>query len=74
MPLEKSHSTKWEKASKKDQKACIDRATEACQVVCGIIASENGEKLFEDMKSTNEQVSEELRLLMIAHRDAPTRI
>ncbi len=37
---------------------------------CGVIAPEDGEKLFEAMRSTDESISEELRLLMIAHRDA----
>jgi hypothetical protein len=67
------HLKKWEKASKKDQKTCIDRATEACQVLCEVIAPEDGEKLFETVRSPSEDISEELHLLMIAHRDAPTR-
>ncbi len=72
-PLESRLITKWEKTSKRQQKACIARATEACRVVCGVIAPEDGEKLFEAMRSTDESISEELRLLMIAHRDAPTQ-
>jgi hypothetical protein len=42
-------------------------------VVFEVIAHEDGEKLFEAVRSPNEDISEELRLLMIAHRDAPTR-
>lgn len=73
-PLESRLDSKWENTSKKDQNTCIERATEACRVVCEVIAPQDGDRLFEAMKNTNEEnVSEELRLLMIAHRDAPTR-
>ena len=44
--LESRLDTKWENASKKDQNACIDGATEACRVVWEVIAPKDGEKLF----------------------------
>ena len=73
-PLGSRLDTKWENASKKDQNTCIDRITEACRVVCEVIAPQDGENLFKTMKNMGERnISEELRLLMIAHRDAPTR-
>ena len=44
--LERRLDTKREKASKKDQTACIERATEACRVLCEVIAPKDEEKLF----------------------------
>ena len=73
-PLESRLKTKWDDASKRDQNTCIDRATEACRVVCEVIAPHDGEELFNAIKNTDDgSISEELKLLMIAHRDAPTR-
>ncbi len=57
-PLESRLITKWEKTSKMQQKASIARATEACRVVCGVFAPEDGEKLFEAIRSTDESISE----------------
>ena len=52
--LERRLDAKWEKASKKDQNACIQRGTEACRIVCKVIAPKDGEKIFKAMKNVDE--------------------
>jgi hypothetical protein len=53
---------------------CIEKASEACQVICEVIAPNAGEELFQAMNSTSGiHVSEELAALMTAYKNATTR-
>ena len=39
--------TSWSEAKEEEKEVCIDKATEACNLVCEIIAPKAGPQLFE---------------------------
>ncbi|KAK3751919.1 hypothetical protein QZH41_007935 [Actinostola sp. cb2023] len=63
----------WDVASKMEKKECIEIASEACRLICSIIAPEAGEKLYTALSFTSGQDSQELKALMTAYASAPTR-
>ena len=76
-PLIFQLSTTWEEAIPEERKICIGKATEACEVICSVIAPKDGEKLFKAMhQPTAEDLvgpTEDLIALMSAYRDAMTK-
>lgn len=60
---------------KPDIKAeCIKKATEACHVVCEVIAPDAAKELFEAIQPPHEEpISGELAAMMTAYKEAPTR-
>jgi hypothetical protein len=53
---------------------CIAKASQACRMVCEVIAPNDSETLFEEVGAWQKPlVSSELAALMTAHREAPTR-
>ena len=68
----------FDEASIEEQEECIDRATEACHLVCHVIAPDDGEKLFQTLQKQNDQTTEEslpgdLLAMITAYKNAPTR-
>ena len=68
----------WHRASKREKSESIERATEACNLVCSIIAPNDAEDLLQAIthaKQDSEQttVSPDLVALMTAFAKAPTR-
>ena len=57
-PLPLTHQTfDWETASEKEKNVCIDRASEACRLVCNVITPNNGEELLNSLpKKVNPQL------------------
>ena len=76
-PLTFQLSTRWEKAKPEERKICIDKATEACKVLCSVIAPKDGEKLFQAIHQSTEEdpagPTEDLIALMLAYRDDSTK-
>ncbi len=65
---------KWEEMKPGIKTECVKKATEACHVVCEVIAPNAGEELFEAIQpARKELVSGELVAMMTAYREAPTR-
>lgn len=46
-PLMFQLKTSWDEASEQEKEVCIDKATEACHLVCDIIAPKAGPELFQ---------------------------
>lgn len=63
----------WDAASKGEKKECIEVASEACRLICKIIAPDAGEQLYTSLPFESAQVSQELKALMTAYASAPTR-
>ena len=74
-PLSFRLTSSWDETTNSEKEACIEKASEACQVICEVIAPNAGKELFEAMNSTSDdiQVSEELAALMTAYKNATTR-
>ena len=51
-------------ASRVKKAECVARATEACQLVCNIIAPDDGESLFNSL-TQKEEVPEHIQLLIM---------
>ena len=73
-PLSFRLTSSWDETTQSEKEACIEKASEACQVICEVIAPNAGEELFQAMNSTSGiHVSEELAALMTAYKNATTR-
>ena len=64
----------WDETTQSEKDVCIQKASEACQVICEVIAPNAGKELFQAMNSTSDiHVLEELAALMTAYKTATTR-
>lgn len=76
-PLTFQLSTTWEKSKPEEKELCIQKATEACNVICSVIAPKDSEKLFEAIQqpASAERLgpSDDLIALMSAYRNAATK-
>ena len=73
-PLTFQLTSGWEDTTRSEKEACIEKATEACQVICEIIAPQARDELFQAMNTPPEiQVSPELEALMTAYKNASSR-
>ena len=73
-PLTCQLQTKWERVSQEEQTFFIRKTTRACKTVCSAIALEHGEALLEAVSKTDgHDVENELRPLLEAYRDAPSK-
>ena len=71
-PLEFQLNGILENASRVKKAECVVRAKEACKLVCNVIAPDDGESLFNSIPR-KEEVPEQIRLLINAFAQAPTR-
>ena len=74
-PLTFQLTSKWKDATADEKRACLEKAEEACRVVCDIIAPGDGPSLYDSLlsESDGEHISSDLVALMTAFADAPTR-
>lgn len=74
-PLTFQLNCSWSEASIEDKELCLEKAEEACKIVCDIIAPKDGKSLFQAMldQSNEPSVSKDLEALMTAFANAPTR-
>ena len=65
----------WDNISTEEKGICIEKALEACKVVCEVIAPNSSNDLFDAVKSAESrpEISEELVTLMLAYQNAKTR-
>lgn len=70
-PLSFRLTSSWDETTESEKAACIEKASEACQVICEVIAPNAGDGLFQAMNSTSDiHVSEKLAFLMTAYKNA----
>ena len=73
-PLSFRLTSNWSETTQSEKEACIEKASEACQVICEVIAPNASEELFQAMNSSSDiHVSQELEALMTAYKNATTR-
>lgn len=73
-PLTDQLTGAWSDVTNNERESAIKKATEACKVVCEVIAPNAANDLFEAVKSGSELVvSEDLKTLMLAYQNATTR-
>ena len=74
-PLEFQLKATWDEAKNTEKDICIDKAIEGCRVVCYVIAPNAGEELLRSFSnlSENDYISNELKALMQAYKQAPTK-
>ena len=64
----------WESATQQKKKTCVEKATEACKLICGIIAPNDEEKLLEALQINKEEdAARSLLPLITAYVQAPTK-
>lgn len=65
----------WETCSSSQKAEAVSKAEKACQLVCDVIAPNNGEALFEAVKKFRIEDNDErgLRSLLIAYQNAPSK-
>ena len=70
-PLELSHQlSDLESATAIEKSECMNTATDACKIICSIIAPNDGEKLFDSLPRVNS--NEHLLPLVTAYIQAPS--
>ena len=73
-PLTFQLKTSWSETKEEEKEVCIDKAIEACNLVCEIIATKAGPELFKSCCSmAKEDTYGDLEPLMQAYSKAPTR-
>ena len=73
-PLSFRLTSNWGETTQSEKEACTEKANEACQVICEVIAPNASEELFQAMNSSSDiHVSQELVALMTAYKNATTR-
>ena len=73
-PLMFQLKTSWDEASEQEKEVCIDKATEACSLVCDVIAPKAGPELFQSCVTPEKDTHfSDLVLLMEAYSIASTK-
>ena len=63
----------WEKATEKEKQLCEEKVGEACRAVCGVIAPNGSEELFNYFIKRANASNNELDALITAYKQAPTK-
>lgn len=71
-PLTFQLQKEWDNATQREKQECIDKASEACRVICSVIAPKAVDALYKSL-SFETQESNELKVLMTAYANAPTK-
>jgi hypothetical protein len=71
-PLTFQLQKEWDNATKLEKQECIAKASEACRVICSVIALKAAETLYKSL-TFETQESHELKALMTAYASAPTK-
>ena len=73
-PLMFQLKTSWDEASEQEKEVCIDKATEACNLVCDVIAPNAGPELFQSCVTPEKDTHfSDLAPLMEAYSNARTK-
>ena len=73
-PLTFQLKTTWDDARKDEKGVCIDKAAEACSLICDVIAPNAGQKLFQSCFTPDKETNYlDLVPLMQAYSNATTR-
>ncbi|CAB3999301.1 Hypothetical predicted protein, partial [Paramuricea clavata] len=72
-PLTFQLKTTWDEAKEDEKEVCMDKAIEACNLVCAVIAPKAGQELFKSCCMSEEDTYGDLVPLMQAYSKAPTR-
>ena len=73
-PLMFQLKTSWDEASEEEKEVCIDKATEACNLVCDVIAPKAGTELFRSCITPEKDANfSDLVPLMEAYSNASTK-
>ena len=73
-PLMLQLKTSWDEASEQEKEVCIDKATEACNLVCDVIAPKAGPELFQSCVTPEKDAHfSDLVQLMEANSNASTK-
>lgn len=73
-PLTAPLTKKWEDATPIEKSDCLKTAEMSCRIVCGVIAPNSKEKLYEALTMANKvQMSNDLVALATAYKNAPTK-
>lgn len=73
-PLMFQLKTTWDEASEEENQMCIDKGTEACNLVCDIIAPKAGQELFQSCCRQQKDANyNDLVPLMVAYSNASTK-
>ena len=73
-PLKIQHYETWQDTDEDKKREWINMVFEGCRVVCGVVAPNASKELFEVIFQKNDpQVTDDLKLLMYAYRDSPSK-
>jgi len=73
-PLIFQLKTSWDEASEQEKEVCIDKAIEACNLVCDVIAPKAAPELFQSCVTAEKDAHfSDLVPLMGAYRNASTK-
>ena len=73
-PLNAQLTKHWEVATSDEKESCLKTAEMSCQLVCGVIASNDPDKLYEALvTATEKQGLHDILLLTTAYKNAPTK-
>ena len=73
-PLKAPLTKRWEVAMSNEKESCLKTAGMSCQLVCGVIAPNDPDKLYEALVAAAEkQSSHDILTLTTAYENAPTK-
>ena len=73
-PLKAPLTKRWEVATSNEKENCLKTAEMSCRLVCGVIAPNDPNKLYEALvTATEKQSSHDILTLTTAYKNAPTK-
>ena len=73
-PLKAPLTKRWEVVTSDEKESCLKTAEMSCRLVCGVIAPNNPDKLYEALVTTTEkQGLHDILSLTTAYNNAPTK-
>ena len=73
-PLKSPLRKQWDDATAIEQRDCLKTAEMSCRILCGVIAPNAGDKLYEALTmEKNVQATNDLRTLATAYKNAPSK-
>ena len=73
-PLKASLTKRWEVATRNEKENCLKTAEMSCRLVCGVIAPNDPDKLYEArVTATEKRISHGILALTTAYKNAPTK-
>ena len=73
-PLKAPLTKRWEVATSNEKENCLKTAEMSCRLLCGVIAPNDPDKLYEALvTATEKQSSHDILTLTTAYKNAPTK-